>query len=153
MHSTTPGMDSRTPRSTASLLPVMPIAVRPAPGMGCAFRPSDSILSQTERTSASVAWEFMTTSMAMSLRARGFQCSRKGRGGANRAASGHRGTQRKAASSDQGAPTEQGASKLRKNQAVEQSENGVAAKKQQAQPGAGKKMRLRLQKARPEIGK
>ena len=55
MHSMTPAMDSRTPRSTAPLLPVMPMAVRPEPGMGCAFRPRDSMRSQTARTCPSVA--------------------------------------------------------------------------------------------------
>src|ERR1700757_4396571 len=72
MHSTTPGMDSRMPRSTAPLLPVMPMAVRPAPGMGWALRPRDSILSQTERTCSSVAWDCMTTSISCVLWERGF---------------------------------------------------------------------------------
>jgi hypothetical protein len=34
MHSTTPGIDSSVPRSTAPELPVMPMAVRAAPGIG-----------------------------------------------------------------------------------------------------------------------
>ncbi len=63
MHSTTPGRDSRTPRSTASLLPVMPMAVRIEPGMGCALRPRLSIRLQTSRICSSVAWDCMTTSM------------------------------------------------------------------------------------------
>src|SRR5882757_3511611 len=71
MHSTTPGIDSRMPRSTAPLLPVMPMAVRPAPGMGWAFRPRDSILSQTERTCSSVALDCMTTSISCVLWERG----------------------------------------------------------------------------------
>src|SRR5579871_3834000 len=65
MHSMTPGMDSRTPRSMAPSLPVMPMAVRPAPGMGWALRPRDSIRSQTARTCASEAWDCMTTSMVV----------------------------------------------------------------------------------------
>src|SRR6266849_4682884 len=63
MHSPTPGMDSRTPRSTAPLLPVMPIAVRIEPGMGCALRPRLSIRWQTARTCSSVACDCMTTSI------------------------------------------------------------------------------------------
>jgi len=34
MHSPTPAMDSSEPMSTAPVLPVMPIAVRTAPGIG-----------------------------------------------------------------------------------------------------------------------
>src|SRR5437899_8961513 len=63
MHSPTPGMDSRTPRSTAPLLPVMPMAVRIEPGIGCALRPRLSMRLQTSRTCSSVACDCMTTSM------------------------------------------------------------------------------------------
>ena len=51
----------------APLLPVMPMAVRPAPGMGWAFRPSDSILSQTERTCSSVGVGFCMTKLASAV--------------------------------------------------------------------------------------
>ncbi len=47
----------------APLLPVMPIAVRNDPGMGCAFNPRLSIRLQTSRTCSSVACDCMTTSM------------------------------------------------------------------------------------------
>src|SRR5437660_12361401 len=63
MHSPTPGMDSRTPRSTAPLLPVMPMAVRIEPGIGCALRPRLSLRLQTSRTCSSVACDCMTTSL------------------------------------------------------------------------------------------
>src|SRR5690242_13874514 len=63
MHSITPGIDSSTPRSTDPWFPVMPIAVRPAPGIGCARNPSFSIRSHTARTCSSVACDCITTSM------------------------------------------------------------------------------------------
>src|SRR5690242_17273131 len=63
MHSTTPGSDSRTPRSISPLLPVMPMAVHRDPGIGCALRPRLSMRLQTARTCSSVAWDCMTTSM------------------------------------------------------------------------------------------
>src|SRR5271163_763622 len=70
MHSTTPGMESSEPVSMAPLFPVMPIAVRPAPGMGCARNPIASICSQTARTCSSVAFDCITTSMGGSLEQR-----------------------------------------------------------------------------------
>src|SRR5713226_731687 len=63
MHSPTPGMDARTPRSTGPLLPVMPIAGGIEPGIGCALRPRLSMRLQTSRTCSSVACDCMTTSM------------------------------------------------------------------------------------------
>src|ERR1700733_3795617 len=63
MHSMTPGIESREPVSTAPVLPVMPIAVRPAPGIGWARYPSDSIRSHTARTCSSVALDCITTSI------------------------------------------------------------------------------------------
>src|SRR5579863_5953610 len=63
MHSTTPGMESSEPVSIAPLLPVIPMAVRPAPGIGCARKPSDSICAHTARTCSSVALDCITTSM------------------------------------------------------------------------------------------
>src|SRR5213595_827114 len=63
IHSTTPGRDSRMPRSMAPLLPVMPMAVRRDLGMGWAFRPRLSIRLQTSRICSSVACDCMTTSM------------------------------------------------------------------------------------------
>jgi len=43
MHSTTPGSDSSTPRSTAPLFPVMPIAVRIVPGIDAPVSPKLSM--------------------------------------------------------------------------------------------------------------
>src|SRR6202050_4661875 len=63
MHSTTPDMPSSVPTSTAPLLPVIPIAVRAAPGIGWAFIPADSRRWQTARICSSVAWASMTTSI------------------------------------------------------------------------------------------
>ena len=45
MTSSTPGRLSKTGASSAPLLPVMPIAVRCAPGMGWALNPRASIAS------------------------------------------------------------------------------------------------------------
>ncbi len=53
--SSTPGMLSNTGRSTAPRLPVMPIAVRCAPGIGCAFHSRASIARTTPAISAAVA--------------------------------------------------------------------------------------------------
>src|SRR5256885_4413157 len=63
MHSTTPDIDSSPPKSIEPLLPVMPMAVRSEPGIGCAFRPRDSIRLQTARICASVACDCMTINM------------------------------------------------------------------------------------------
>src|SRR5580658_9471555 len=68
MHSITPGSDSRTPKSTAPLFPVIPIAVRIVPGMGCAFSPKLSMRSHTPRICSSVACDCMTTSISGSPR-------------------------------------------------------------------------------------
>ena len=51
------------PGSTSPLLPVMPMAVRCAPGMECARYPIFSIFWQTSRTCSSVACAFITTSI------------------------------------------------------------------------------------------
>src|SRR5712691_6396501 len=63
MTSCTPAISSSVPCSTSPLFPVMPIAVRCAPGMAWARYPSFSIFSQTLRTCSSVACAFMTTNM------------------------------------------------------------------------------------------
>ena len=65
MHSTTPSNDFSEAVSTALLLPVMPMAVRAAPGIGCARNPSDSIRSQTARTCSSVALDCITISITV----------------------------------------------------------------------------------------
>src|SRR5262249_36064462 len=62
----TPDISPSVPCSRAPLLPVTPMAVRCAPGMGCARYPSDSMRSQTARTCSSVACAFITTSMDQS---------------------------------------------------------------------------------------
>ncbi len=73
MTSLTPGRFSKAPRSTVPLLPVMPIAVRWAPGMGWACSPSVSITPTTRRTSSAVAAASITMSMrVLSLVAREF---------------------------------------------------------------------------------
>src|SRR5581483_10688602 len=64
MTSCTPAISSSVPCSTSPLLPVMPMAVRVAPAMGCARYPSFAILSQTARTCSSVACDFMTTNIS-----------------------------------------------------------------------------------------
>ena len=63
MTSCTPGISSSDPGSTSPWLPVMPMAVRCAPGMEWARYPSASIFWQTARTWSSVACAFMTTSI------------------------------------------------------------------------------------------
>src|SRR5262249_3749548 len=70
---TTPAIDSRTPRSTEPLFPVMPMAVRKEPGIGWALRPRLSIRSHTARICASVACDCMTINIedVFSLVARG----------------------------------------------------------------------------------
>src|SRR6266540_1431450 len=62
-------MSSSTAASTGPWLPVMPIAVRVAPGIGCALYPISSILRQTSRICASVAPAFINTSIERSLSA------------------------------------------------------------------------------------
>src|SRR4051812_33679492 len=52
----------------------MPMAVRCAPGMGCARNPRDSTFRQTSRTCSSVAWDFITTNIGSLLRVR-LQCN------------------------------------------------------------------------------
>ena len=63
--SATPASSSMFPRSTSPWLPVIPIAVRCAPGSGCARYPSPSICSQTALISSGVACAFITTSMVL----------------------------------------------------------------------------------------
>src|SRR5580704_3234935 len=63
MTSCTPDISSSVPGSTSPLFPVMPIAVRSAPGMEWARYPSASIFWQTARTCASVACACITTNM------------------------------------------------------------------------------------------
>src|SRR6266542_3824612 len=62
MTSSTPGRPSKTGASSAPLLPVTPMAVRCAPGMGCALKPRASIASATPRISSAVAPLRITTS-------------------------------------------------------------------------------------------
>jgi hypothetical protein len=62
MTSRTPGRPSKIGASTAPLLPVIPIAVRCAPGMGCAFIPRASTTATTPRISSGVALCRITTS-------------------------------------------------------------------------------------------
>src|SRR3954453_3555270 len=52
----------------------MPMAVRCAPGMGCARNPRDSTFRQTSRTCSSVAWDFITTNIGSLLQVR-LQCN------------------------------------------------------------------------------
>ena len=61
--SATPASSSMLPRSTSPWLPVIPMAVRCAPGMEWARYPRDSIFWQTARTWSSVACACMTTSI------------------------------------------------------------------------------------------
>ncbi len=65
MTSCTPAISSSDPESTSPLLPVMPMAVRCAPGMEWARYPSASIFWQTARTCSSLACAFITTSMCL----------------------------------------------------------------------------------------
>src|SRR5664280_26281 len=62
MTSRTPGRLSNAPGPTVPLLPVMPTAVRCAPGMGWAFNPSRSAAATTRPTSSPVALRSMTIS-------------------------------------------------------------------------------------------
>src|SRR5439155_9873678 len=62
-------MSSSSAASTGPWLPVMPIAVLVAPGIGCALYPISSILRQTSRICASVAPAFINTSIERSLSA------------------------------------------------------------------------------------
>src|SRR5205823_5716318 len=62
--SATPAMFSKRAGSTAPWLPVMPIAVRVAPGMTCGRYPRCSISFTTAATSCSAAPAFITISMA-----------------------------------------------------------------------------------------
>src|SRR5262245_13346901 len=63
MTSVTPGRFSNAPRSTDPRFPVMPIAVRWAPGMGCAWRPRLSTAETTRRMSSGEADASITISM------------------------------------------------------------------------------------------
>src|SRR5664279_4903732 len=63
MTSCTPSISSKVPISTSVWLPVTPMAVRDAPGMACARKPSDSIFSHTRSTCSSEACAFMTISI------------------------------------------------------------------------------------------
>src|SRR6266849_11105991 len=63
MTSCTPGISS-SPISTRPWLPVMPIAVRCAPGMLCGRSPCASIFLHTARTCSSVACACITTNIA-----------------------------------------------------------------------------------------
>src|SRR5438874_12901360 len=51
----------------AAMLPVMPIAVRVAPGIGCGVRFIARIACRTCSTCCDVAWVSMTTSMVVFL--------------------------------------------------------------------------------------
>src|SRR5256885_8663612 len=64
MASATPGRFSKCCKLIAPLLPVMPMAVRVAPGMVCERKPSASITRTTPAISASVALAFITTSIS-----------------------------------------------------------------------------------------
>src|SRR5512140_1492763 len=64
MTSRTPGRFSKAAGPTVPLLPVMPIAVRWAPGIGSAFSPSFSAAATTPSTSLPVAVRSMTMSTA-----------------------------------------------------------------------------------------
>src|SRR5262245_49564020 len=64
MTSRTPGRLSKMGASTAPLFPVMPMAVRWLPGMGCAFMPRASTAATTPRMSSGVALCRITTSMS-----------------------------------------------------------------------------------------
>ncbi len=70
MVSATPGKPSKRTGSSGPLLPVMPMATRSAPGMGCGVRPRERIRSATRSTSTSVALGFITMSMARESTAR-----------------------------------------------------------------------------------
>src|SRR4249919_25070 len=63
MTSSTPGMLSNTGRSSVPRLPVMPIAVRCAPGIGWALKPRVSIARTTPAMSSCVAPCRITTSI------------------------------------------------------------------------------------------
>ena len=63
MASATPGMFSKCEGSTAVWLPVMPMAVRVAPGIGWGLYPSSSMTRKTVSICASVASDFITISM------------------------------------------------------------------------------------------
>ena len=63
MASRTPGMPSKSDGSSPPLFPVIPMAVRCAPGMAWGRSPRERIFSTTASTWASVALGFMTTSM------------------------------------------------------------------------------------------
>src|SRR5579863_9221946 len=65
MTSATPERSSKLPRSISPGLPVMPTAVRWAPGSGWARKPNCSIWSQTAWISSGVACAFMTTNIAL----------------------------------------------------------------------------------------
>ncbi len=62
--SATPDMATKRSGSRAPLLPVIPIAVRCAPGMSCGVRPMARIFPFTASTSEGVAFGFITISMA-----------------------------------------------------------------------------------------
>src|SRR5262249_9106429 len=63
MTSRTPGRFSKAPGSTLPRFPVMPIAVRCVPGMGCAWSPWLWTASTTRRMSSAVATESITINM------------------------------------------------------------------------------------------
>jgi hypothetical protein len=63
MASATPGRLSKRTASTGPVLPVMPMAVRDAPGRGCALSPNSSTVRTTSSTCAAVASAFITMSM------------------------------------------------------------------------------------------
>src|SRR5579864_160577 len=63
MTSSTPGIEAKSARSTTPMLPVMPMAVRWAPGIGWALRPCDSIFSTTPSTCSGAASIFITINM------------------------------------------------------------------------------------------
>ncbi len=67
MHSLTPGRTSNTWASTTPVLPVMPMAVRVAPGSGWGVRCCARMAASTRSTCSGVASDCMTTSMGQFL--------------------------------------------------------------------------------------
>src|SRR6266508_6073722 len=80
MTSATPGRFSKAPVSTEPRLPVMPMAVRCAPGIACAWSPRLSTVSTTRRTSSAEAAESMTMSIRWYHVSHARLCQTGGRG-------------------------------------------------------------------------
>ena len=74
--SCTPAISSSVPGSTSPLFPVMPMAVRCAPGMAWARYPMDSIFWHTARTCSSVACACITTNMQVPRRMQVYRSER-----------------------------------------------------------------------------